>query len=189
MKYVAATLLCILLFTTAGSAPLLAADDDLPPVANRMKPDHAPTPFSAAEIRQGCPDGRTTRYKIEARNRPVMYQESTFFNSTVEGTSFRAWQENEQGQPVGDPMENSATWTELQGHASFPAARTRISTESHTTPAGTYDCWLYVVTHEKDGQREVNRFWFARALPGPPLCFEKTVNGQLVHRMTMVRAR
>jgi hypothetical protein len=46
-----------------------------------------------------------------------------------------------------------------------------------------------VVTSEKENQREVNRFWFARSLPGPPLCYEKTVNGKMVYRMTMVRAR
>lgn len=189
MKSCGTALLCFLLTLAAGPNDVAATDDGLPPAANRMKPDHAPTPFSAEEIHQGCPDGRTTRYRIEAHNRPVMYQVSIFLNGTAEGTAFRAWQENEQGQPVGGPMESKATWEELQAHASFPAADTRITTEIFTTPAGTYDCWLYEVTAEKDNQRQVSRFWFARSLPGPPVCFEKTVDGQMVYRMTMLRAR
>jgi hypothetical protein len=189
MKRLGPALLAFTLILWSGPLLPAAPADDRPPASNRLKPDHAPTPFSADEIRRGCPDGRTTRYKIEANNRPTVYQQSTFFNSTAEGTSFRAWQENEQGQPMGDPMESSATWKELQAHASFPETSTSISVESYTTPAGTFDCWLYVVTTEKDNQRHVDRFWFARSLPGPPLCYEKAVNGKMAYRMTMIRAR
>ena len=38
----------------------------LPPDANRTQPDHLPTPFSAADIRAGCPFGRTIQLQSEA---------------------------------------------------------------------------------------------------------------------------
>ncbi len=39
-----------------------------------------------------------------------------------------------------------------------------------------------------DGE-EVTRFWFAVPRPGMPVKVEKTVNGEVVHTMTMVEDR
>ncbi len=175
----------LLLFTTFPFQ-LTGSETVNPPEKNRMKPDHAPTPFSAAEIREGCPNGRTTKYRIEMAGKPGVFQVSTFVNGDREATSFEAITLDMKGKQVGEKQTARAKWEELQAHASFPQAMTRISTESHTTPAGTFDCWLYVVTSEKEGKKEVKRFWFAKSLPGPPICCEQTVNGNRVFRMTLV---
>ncbi len=75
---------------------------------------------------------------------------------------------------VGEQSHRLA-WTDLQGHASFPAPATQITEETITTPLGTYDCLLYTVERNND----THRFWFARALPGMPIKRE-TVAGDLV---------
>jgi hypothetical protein len=49
-----------------------------------------------------------------------------------------------------------------------------------------FECWLYVVSSEKEGKKDVKRFWFAKTLPGPPICYEQTVDGTLTFRMTLV---
>ncbi len=154
-----------------------------------MKPDHAPTPFSAAEIRDGCPDGRSTKYRIETAGKPVTYQVTTFINGDRESGGFQSATMDAEGKQVGKPQTARAKWSQLQAHASFPEAATRISSESYTTPAGTFDCWLYVVTGEKEGKKDVQSFWFAKSLPGPPIRFLQTVDGKQVFLMTLVENR
>ena len=78
-------------------------------------------------------------------------------------------------------------WKDLQAHASFPEKQTTIQKESFTVPAGTFDCWRYEVTLEKDGKTNVQRYWFAVNLPGPPICFEETANDRVVYKMTMLK--
>ena len=75
---------------------------------------------------------------------------------------------------VGDESYR-LSWTDLQGHASFPSAATRISEETITTPLGSNDCLLYEV--EREGQ--THRFWFAKDLPGMPIK-RQTVAGDVV---------
>lgn len=173
-----------------GIMVITASDGEsvLPPEKNRMKPDHAPTPFSAEEIRDACPTGRWTKYHIQVAGHPDTYQLSTFIDSDNEGTGFESVSLDMDGKPKGEKQTARANWKELQGHASFPQKDTQITSESYTTPSGTYDCWLYVVTREKEGKKDVKRFWFAKSLPGPPVCYEQTVNGKLTFRMTLVES-
>lgn len=175
----------LLLFTTFHFQ-LNGSETIKPPEKNRMKPDHAPTPFNAAEIRDGSPNGRTTKYRIEMAGKPDVFQVSTFANGDREATSFESITLDIEGKQLGEKQTSRAKWEELQAHASFPQANTQIHTESYTTPAGTFDCWLYVVTLEKEGRKDIKRFWFAKSLPGPPICYEQTVNDKRVFRMTLV---
>jgi hypothetical protein len=115
-----------------------------------------------------------------------VFQVSTFINGDQEGTSFEAIILDTEGKQMGEKQTAHAKWEELQAHASFPQANTQITTESYTTPAGTFDCWLYVVTSEKEGKKDVKRFWFAKSLPGPPVCYEQIVNSNRVFRMTLM---
>ena len=181
--YCAGVSIILIVFSTfflQGGEPIM------PPESNRMKPDHLPTPYSAAEIRAACPNGRQTKYRFKITGRPDSIQVTHFVNCTGEKANFETITTDMEGKQVGDTQSAQATWQELQSHASFPAAYTTISSTSYTTPAGTYDCWLYQATTEAGGKKDVKRLWFARTLPGPPICFEQFVDDQLMFRMTMI---
>jgi len=165
---------------------LLAGNPDKPPDKNRMKPDHAPTPFSAEEIREGCPSGRTSKYLIEVAGNPNSFQVVTFVNGDKDGTGFESITLGHEGAQVGEKQTADARWDELQFHASFPEADTRISSESYTTPAGKFDCWHYVVKKDKEEKKGVSHYWFAKSLPGAPIFMEQIIDGKSVFKMTLV---
>lgn len=157
----------------------------LPPEANRMQADHAPTPFCADEIRRGCPEGRQDRFRIERAGQPTTFRVVTFTDTSDEGTHFSAQTFDAQGDRIGPDQTATATWVELQGHASFPAERTAITCDTLTTPAGTFDCWLYAVRPTPGEPPVTQRFWFARSLAGPPVRFEQERDGKIAFAMTL----
>ena len=57
----------------------------LPPENHRLQPDRAPTPFSAAQIRSGCPAGRTIRVRSERRDEPTTYRVIRFVDVDDDG--------------------------------------------------------------------------------------------------------
>lgn len=78
-------------------------------------------------------------------------------------------------------------WTDLQSHASFPAEQTEIRTAAITTPAGTFECWVYEVSDKKKNPSGIQRYWFAKKLPGPPVVFEEEQGEKVVYKMTMLK--
>ena len=130
----------------------------------RLKPDHAPTPFSAAQIRAGCPEGRVTTFIVEQPGQPPSRQVTRFTRGDTQGTDYEMGTIGPDGA-VGVPRVSHATWRKLQEHASYPAAGTKITEETVTVPAGEFACWLYTVTTGN----AVRKFWFAKELPGPPV--------------------
>ena len=163
-----------------------AMETELPPEANRMKKDHAPTPFTADEIRLGCPNGRVTKYKIEIPGKPVHFEVTTFVNGTKETAGFEMTMLDTNGNPMGQKRTATAKWNELQAHASFPAADTTITNTQYTTPAGAFDCWLYTVKSEKEGKPIISKFYFAKSLPGPPVYFTQESDGTAIFIMTLM---
>jgi hypothetical protein len=121
-----------------------------------MGEGQAPTPFTAAEIRAGCPDGHTLRVR-----------------TTSAGGSSEVTHRFDDGDGDGVTITYSAgavaesarvSWHDLQAHASFPAGSTTITTESIDTELGILECLRY------DVQRDaVATFWFAPAHPGMPV--------------------
>lgn len=163
------------------------AEPGKPPGANRMKPGHAPTPFSAEEIRSGCPRDRKIVFQVEVSGQPVLYRTTTFVTVNPDDTVLETVTTGTDGKKVGKKQMMTAKWKDLQAHASFPEKQTEIRPENYTTPAGTFDCWLYVVTLQKSGKKNVQHYWFAKSLPGPPICVEETVDGRLAYRLTMLK--
>lgn len=158
----------------------------LPPDANRMRADHAPTPFSAGQLRAGCPDGSWIRFKVETPDAPAAFLVFRFLNGgpkevTVASTLFDA-----DDKMIGEPSAKRQQWTDLQTHASFPAAQSRIDPASFDTYRGRLDGWLYTVRETRDGRALLTRYAFARDLPGPPVLLEEYTAGKLTRRMTMV---
>ncbi|MCP5045976.1 MAG: hypothetical protein GY940_02320 [bacterium] len=159
-----------------------------PPESNRMKIDHAPTPFSAAKIRDACNDGRMIKSLQEIPGKADTFSMVLFLKGDNETSHFKASTLDVNGKLTGQGHTAKVKWKDLQAHASFPASGTRISSESKTTPAGTFDCWLYVVTTKKNNNTEITKYWFAKSMPGPPVYLEQMLDGKIVFKLTMVKS-
>jgi hypothetical protein len=190
-KYGNYFILCLMFVSVAVmlSVPLRSAAESTqkPPDANRMEPDSAPTPFSAEEIRANCQRGRTIVFQLETFGKPLLFKTMTFGTESKDGTVIENVTTGVDGKVIGKKEYVIAKWTELQAHGSFSQAQTEIKTEQYTTPAGTFDCWLYIVKTDKDHKGE-ERCWFAKSMPGPPICFEQSEDGQTVFRVTMLKS-
>lgn len=167
--------------SSPGAAP------ELPPASNSQGEGFLPTPYSAEEIRAHCEPGRTMVFRLESVGEPIGHQVFHFTHDQDGASVFEAWQENGGREPVSEVYSDTPDWTELQGHASFVAARTTVEPAEATTPLGTLPCWLYTVRDE--AKDEVQRFWFATERPGPPVLVEREVGGEIRSRMTMIEDR
>jgi hypothetical protein len=154
----------------------------LPPESHRLRPDHLPTPFSAAQIRDGCPPGRTILIREEEAGQEPSYRRIVF-TEVGEETSVQELQATDaSGAPLGEPSPGRATWLDLQRHASQPADATTVAEVRLALPFGKFDCWLYTV-RAPDAEL---RFWFAKELPGMPVQVEQWVGGALTGRTVMI---
>jgi len=150
-----------------------------------LQPDHLPTPFTAAEIREGCRPGRMVRsLVVEGGGEPYVHV-TQFVAADETGADQDSWTETPDGRRLTEPRRRRSTWLEFQGHASMPAASTTIEPETIDIPAGHYDCLRYIRT-EGDS---VATFWFARSAPGMPLRFEERVAGDLAYSSTAIEDR
>lgn len=156
----------------------------LPPARNRVRRGHAPTPHSAEEIRKACPQGHFRRYLVEVPNEPPLYRKLTFQNATKDAVEMRTVQVDAEGNTVGERRQVWIRWQGLQAEASFPKGITTISDVTLVTNAGVFPSWLYEL-RRREGQ-EVERYWFARTLAGPPVRYERHVKGKRVFRMTLL---
>ena len=147
-----------------------------------MSPDRAPTPFSAEEIAAGCRPGRLSIYRITEQGAPTIELRWEFTGGDAETAEYVAQPHDERGGELAPPIPTTAAWTELQAHASYPEDFTTISIETIEVPAGTFECWKYVV----DDGRTVSRAWFPMDLPGPPALKVDSVDGVEVASMTLL---
>ncbi len=130
-----------------------------------LRPDHAPTPFTAEEIRRGCPTGRTVTARTEAAGEPDRVDTTVFAETDEQGALLES-----NGQ------EHRVTWLELQSHASFPAELTTITEEMIQIPLGRMECLSYRVVKDET----VSTFWFAKDRPGMPVLFMTETNGAVL---------
>ncbi len=154
----------------------------LPPESHRLQPDHLPTPFSAAQIREGCPPGRTIRLHEEVPGEAATYRLIRFTTADKESGVQELQATDENGAPIGELTLGTSSWLDLQRHASQPADATTVEEVVVALPFGDFDCWLYTV-RRPDSEL---RFWFARDLPGMPVQIEEWVEGSLAGRTTMI---
>jgi hypothetical protein len=130
-----------------------------------VHPGHAPTPFTAEEIRQGCPAGRTMTARTEAAGEPDRVDLTIFVETDDEGAVLES-----NGQ------RHRVTWRELQSHASFPAEVTTIAEDVIVIPLGRMECLSYRVVSDDT----VSTFWFAKDRPGMPVLFTTEANGAIL---------
>lgn len=154
----------------------------LPPEAHRLQPDHLPTPFSAAQIREASRAGRTIRMRDEAPGEAASFRRIRVIEVDAEGAVHEYQATDPDGTPLGESSRRRSTWLDLQRHASQPADATTVDEVELTLPFGNFACWRYVV---RDAGAEL-RFWFAQPLPGMPVQVEEWSAGALTGRFTMI---
>ena len=151
--------------------------------AHQFRTGDHPTPFSADEIRAGCPPGRTVRALVVRAGAEPHVRVTRFASCDAEGADGEYWTESPDGVRLSEPEQERSTWSEFQGHASMPAATTEIAEETIDIPAGRFDCLRYT---RRDDDGTVSTFWFARSVPGMPMKFEVRAGGELVFSSTAI---
>lgn len=155
---------CLLLAACATAGP--SAEEKA--MATAPSPQTAPTPFTADQIREGCPKGTWWIFRQTGPDGSVTYDRTEFATADAKGATFAGTPVDPEGKPAGEPSEGSATWEELREHAAFPAPMTTIREAEVTTELGTFACLVYRV--QGDGPQAPTRiFYFAKSLPGPPI--------------------
>ena len=130
-----------------------------------LRPDHAPTPFTAADIRANCRPGRTVTVLVEPAGAEPFRRITRFMVCDEDGADQEFRNLAIDGRPLGPPEIRRSAWLDLQGHASFPSDATTIEPDTIDLPIGRLDCLRYTVV---DGD-DVDSFWFALAKPGMPV--------------------
>lgn len=150
-----------------------------------LRPDHAPTPFTADQIRGRCPEGKTVRVLIERAGAPAYQRVTRFVDVDESGATLVRSELAADGTARTEPETDRVTWLDLQSHASFPADVTTIEPERITTALGELDCLRYTVLDE--GAESV--FWFATDHPGMPVRYLTRVDGAVVLTVSVVEIR
>jgi len=149
---------------------------------HQLFPDHLPTPYTAAEIRDACPSGRTLRYRLERAGEAPVVRVTRYLSVDAAGADQESWLESLDGRRLAEPERERSTWLELQAHASFPTATTERVEEPIDTPSGRFVCLRYTRVDAKGTWR----FWFARELPGQPVRFDQRADGEVVFSATLL---
>ena len=133
-----------------------------------LAPGLAPTPFTAAEIRVGCPAGRVSVARTPDGVGSIRFVSGDEEGAWIEGTPL-----DDRGEAAGPVERERSTWLELQEHAAFPLESTAIERVELAGPLGTLPCLRYTVRRGE----AVLVFWFAVELPGMPIRVERTEGG------------
>ena len=150
--------------------------------ANVLGPGRAPTPFTAEEIRDGCPTGRTIRLLVESDDDEPLVRVNQFVECDADGATIERWRMTADGEPLGPAEKERATWAQLQAHASFPADQTTIALDTIETPIGELECRRYTV---RDGA-SLHTFWFATTSPGMPVKYRTEHDGRVITTATVI---
>jgi hypothetical protein len=164
--------------TSPGAAPRPSSHDP-----HVLDPAHAPTPFTADEIRRGCPVGRTIAVRIEQQGEAPIVRITRYVACDESAATIERRRVTAEGEPPDPGRTERATWRELQAHASFPSLGTTIAPEVIDTPLGRLACLRYSV---EDGATR-RTFWFAPEVPGMPVKMEVRQQGRVALTVTMIR--
>lgn len=180
----------LVLATACGgpAAPLKGFPAGWPSDAERtLQPDHAPTAYTAAQIRTGCAAGRTIAFREVAGADAPSFRWFKFTGGDADEASFAVGHSAAATEEPAKWTPLKAPWAGLQSHGSFPKAQTQVTFERVATSIGTHDCVLYTITNDKGASPKVTRFWFAFDLPGPPVRQTVTEDGKIVMSTEIVR--
>lgn len=76
-------------------------------------------------------------------------------------------------------------WERLNMHASFPRSFAQVSEAEVRLEAGRFQAWIFEMRMPGTGQ--VERFTFARSVPGPPVMHQVLEDGVEIRRMELVQ--
>lgn len=147
-----------------------------------LEAGHAPTPFTADEIRDATQVGKTIRRRVDATGEASFFIVSRYVECDGAGALMERSRVSLDGAALGEPEVDRVTWLDLQTHASFPADAATIESERIDTPLGELDCLRYTV---RDGTTE-HVFWFATDFPGMPIRSLTRTDGQVVNTVAVV---
>jgi len=147
-----------------------------------LAPGRAPTPFTAEEIRAGCPAGRTIRLRVDLAGETPFHRVSRFVECDAAGATMERYRASSDGSALEEPQVEQVTWHDLQAHASFDADDTTIEPDRITSPIGELECLRYTV---RDGSTD-EVFWFAKDLPGMPVQLVTRSDGKVVATVSVV---
>lgn len=147
-----------------------------------LDPAALPTPFTADEIRDGTPAGRTLVVRVDVSGRPSSLRSTRFEDPDDEGATMVRTPLGTDGEPSEDPTAERVTWRRLQEHALFPAAGAVRERAALTHPLGDLECLRYTVTDED----AVDVYWFDLARPGMPVLVDSRRGGTPVVTMTVL---
>lgn len=151
--------------------------------AKNPGPPILPRPFTAAEIREHLKVGSQLTFQIDGMRTGKgtirwTIQQADDYDVTI---FFEPLGESAQDSPPGT---QTFQWGELEHHATYPASFSTRTETRITTEAGEFDAWKYEV--KPPGTEVVERFFFAKSLPGPPVRHEVYEGGRLVHTNVLV---
>lgn len=155
---------------------------DQAPDPHVLAPGRAPTPFTAEEIRAGCPAGRTIRLRVDVAGESPFHRVSRFVECDTAGATMERYLASADGSALEEPEVERVTWRDLQAHASFDADDTSIEADRIMTEIGELECLRYTV---RDGTTD-EVFWFAKGLPGMPVKLVTRTDGEVVATVSMV---
>lgn len=160
------------------------------PVAGDAIPDGQGTPgvappFSADEIRDATHPGRMYLFSVEGSGQPAMRYRVEFLTRSDDETRYRITVMNARGQEV-TRKEQTETWAELESHAKFPPAHTKMRELTFKVPAGSFAGYLYETRDPKTGL--ATRLYFGKDLPGAALKVEveDLETGKLQRKMELL---
>lgn len=156
--------------------------DPVSPDPHVLADDHLPTPFTAAEIREATPPGRTVTVHHESGGPTPSVTSTRILWAEVSADGAIQHRVTEPAEGADTPTRLEVTWHQLQEHASFPAATTVRERVVVDHVLGRLDCWRYTVTEGGDE----TTFWFDIDRPGMPVQVESRRGTELLATMTVV---
>lgn len=149
-------------------------------------PELLPAPFDAAALQAGLPVGTVLDYRLTLAGLTPSEERWEIVAATDAGVTIRTTALDAGGAPIGPGSEEPHTWTELESHASFPAAFTVVQESELRSPLGVLPVRIYVVEPPGD-EAKADIYYFAPSMPGPPVKMETEADGEIVFTMEMIR--
>lgn len=144
-----------------------------------------PTPFTSSEIRDAFRPGQHLVFTVFTAGKGTVVADWVVTGWTDQDATIAFTTLAQDGATVVEPRaERTSSWDSLRDHASFPEASASRSEGVLVHPLGTLDIWLYTVRGPEP--ELVQRYWFAKDLPGPPVRFTIHAGAEEVFKMEQI---